>query len=137
MKVKDILLMELTNTEMKTAADIINRTFNREYGITVHFKPHAQERALTRESDITLVELLNTFDKFQKRYNKELLASRDRKEQFVGIIKDRAQQINIPFTIDYQVPDDRGFVMMWCSTIIRKPVNEFWTTSRGGTPLYV
>jgi hypothetical protein len=137
MKVKDILLTELSNTDMITAAEIINRAFNREYGITVHFRPHSKDRAAGRDADVTLVELLRVFDKFHKKYGKDLLASRDRKEQFVGTIKDLSQQINIPFTIDYQVPDDRGFVMMWCNTIMRKPGPEFRPNSFSGRTLHV
>lgn len=137
MKVADILLTELTNTEMVTAADIINRTFNREYGIIVFFRPHVGERTRNRDTDITLVQLLQTFNKFQKRYNKELLGSRSSKHQFVGIIRDRKQEINIPFTIDYQAPDSRGFVLMSCGTIMRKPVDQFYANQHGGTPLYI
>jgi hypothetical protein len=136
MKTRDILLQEMTLTELRTAQDIINRSWA-SLGIKVIFSKHALGRAMGRDKEITMVELVTVFNKVKEAHGQEIRAINHHGEVYQSIIKDRALEVNIPFVIRYDKPDKRGQVEMICQTVMRKPIQDFYSNQLTDKELFV
>ncbi len=136
MKARAILLQEMTTAELRTAQDIINRSWA-SIGIKVQFSQHAMTRAMTRDKEITMVELITVFNKVKEAHGQELRAINHQSETYESIIKDRALEVNIPFVIRYDQPDNRGTVPMICTTVMRKAIQDFHSNQLTDKELFV
>lgn len=141
-------LKEMSNRELFSAEQQIDRLF-RDIGIDVRFSRHAMNRVLddndparreydanqyARDTDVTQEELVAAFKQLKDKYGRLLLKARDNPEEFVGVLKDVATKLNLPFVIDYDIVRKRMHDLV-VKTIMRKA--DFRTDRSGGRELPV
>jgi hypothetical protein len=135
MKLKD--LYEMSMQDLKDAEHVIEYLF-KDLGIDVIWTTHFKDRIQGREDDVTKFELAGAFQKMKQRYGDRLRAARDNHKEFVGVLKDLATELNIPFAIDFdrRNPLKNKYVLRGI-TIMRKDPNRFVANVSGGAELKV
>lgn len=141
MKLNNIIL-ETPINDIELAQKEINKLFN-AIGLTVQFSKHFRDRIRNgspeaREIDITATDLISAFAKLKQQYGKQLYQARARPKEFIGLLKDVSTNLNIPFSIDYDLISKKMHVLN-AITIMRKRVfgndaynsTEFKVRTRG------
>lgn len=126
-------LLEMSNRELFSAEQQIDRLF-RDIGLDVKFSRHAMNRMLdpddparrdydanqyARDTDVTQEELVAAFKEMKQKYGSQLLKARSNPEAFVGVLKDVATKLNLPFVIDYDIVRKRVHDLV-VKTVMRK-----------------
>lgn len=135
MKVKD--LFEMSYQDLRDAEYVIEYLF-KDLGLDVVWTTHFIDRIEGREADVSKEELIGTFKKMKEKYGPRLLAAKDRHNEFVGILKDLATDLNIPFAIDFNKrnPANNKYRLRGI-TIMRKDPRTFRSNMSGGVELRV
>lgn len=135
MKLQD--LYEMPMQDLRDAEYVIEYLF-KDLGLDVVWSTHFKDRVQGREDNVTKFELIEAFKKMKQKYGDRLRTARDDHQHFVGVLKDLATELNIPFAIDF----DRGnplknkYILRGI-TIMRKDPNRFVANVSGGAELKV
>lgn len=135
MKVKD--LYEMSAQDLRDAEYVIEYLF-RDLKLDVVWSTHFTERILGRESNITKQQLIAAFQKLKTKYGAQLVAARDKHVEFIGILKDVAEELNIPFVINFSKINSSGnkYILRGI-TIMQKDTTKFVSNLSGGSDLPV
>lgn len=135
MKLKD--LYEMSMQDLHDAEYVIEYLF-KDLGLDVIWTTHFKDRIQGREADVTKFELAGAFQKMKEKYGERLKVARANHQQFVGVLKDLATELNIPFAIDFdhRNPLNNKYKLRGI-TIMRKDPKTFVTNVSGGTELKV
>ena len=135
MKLKD--LYEMSMQDLRDAERVIEYLF-KDLGLDVVWSTHFKDRVQGREADVTKYELADAFKKLKEKYGARLIAARNNHNEFVGILKDLATELNIPFAIhfDRKNPLNNKYKLHGI-TIMRKDPKRFVANVSGGTELRV
>lgn len=130
-------LYEMSYRDLKDAEYIIEYLF-KDLGLDVVWTTHFVERIEGREADVSKEELIEAFKKMKLKYGQRLMLARDKQEEFVGVLKDLAADLNIPFAIDFDKkrPGQNKYKLRGI-TIMRKNPAAFRSNMAGGTELKV
>lgn len=130
-------LGEMSMQELRDAEYVIEYLF-KDLGIDVIWTTHFKDRIEGREADVTKFELAEAFKKMKERYGERLQAARDNHREFVGILKDMASELNIPFAVEFdrKNPRNNKYILRGI-TIMRKDPKRFRANVGGGTELRV
>lgn len=131
------LLREMSMQDLRDAEYVIEYLF-KDLGLDVVWTTHFKERIEGRESDVTKEELIGAFQKMKNKYGQRLVMARDNHREFVGILKDLAADLNIPFAIDFdrRNPLNNKYKLRGI-TIMRKDPKRFVSNVGGGAELRV
>ena len=135
MKLKD--LYEMSMQDLRDAERVIEYLF-KDLGLDVVWSTHFKDRVQGREADVTKFELAGAFQKLKEKYGERLRAARNNHKEFLGILKDMATDLNIPFAVefDHRNPRNNKYILRGI-TIMRKDPERFKTNVSGGTELRV
>lgn len=135
MKLKD--LHEMSMQDLRDAEHVIEYLF-KDLGIDVVWTTHFQDRIQGRESNVTKFELAGAFQKLKEKYGDRLKQARDNHKAFVGILKDLATELNIPFAVEFDRRNHRNNkYKLRGITIMRKDPKRFRANFGGGAELTV
>lgn len=130
-------LHEMSMQDLRDAEYVIEFLF-KDLGLDVVWTTHFKERIIGREADVTKFELAGAFQKLKQKYGERLRQARDNHREFIGVLKDIATELNIPFAIDFDRRNSRNnkYVLRGI-TIMRKDPNRFVANISGGAELKV
>lgn len=135
MKLQD--LHEMSMQDLQDAERVIEYLF-KHLNLDVVWTTHFKDRIQGRESDVTKFELAGAFQKMKEKYGERLLAARENHREFVGVLKDLATELNIPFAIDFDRKNSlNNKYKLRGITIMRKDPKTFVANVSGGTELRV
>lgn len=127
-------LLEMSSQDAFICRNFLNKIFNRLGNFDVNLGVHFRDRLLDRENEVTLQDLMLTFSKFVKKYQKTILEE-PKKHLFIATIKDNETQLNIPFQVLFDERKNKYY--MKTITIMRKDPSTFGVDNFGGIELYV
>lgn len=135
MRLNDLFEMSLIDLRgVELAIEQLFKDLRLDVIWTVHFK----ERILNREQQVTPEELFFAFKKLKNKYGKRLQQAKDNEERFVGILKDMAADLNIPFVVDFSRENTQNHKYhLKGITIMRKRPERFHANIAGGEELKV
>jgi len=130
-------LGEMSMQDLRDAEYVIEYLF-KDLGIDVIWTTHFKDRIQGREDSVTKFELAGAFKKMKERYGDRLVAARNNHKEFVGVLKDLASELNIPFSIEFdrRNPPNNKYKLRGI-TIMRKDPKRFRANVGGGTELQV
>jgi len=130
-------LHEMSAQDLQDAERVIEYLF-KHLNLDVVWTTHFKDRIQGRESDVTKYELAGAFQKMKEKYGERLLAARENHREFVGVLKDLATELNIPFAIDFDRKNSlNNKYKLRGITIMRKDPKTFVANVSGGTELRV
>jgi hypothetical protein len=133
MKLSDIinsynLITEMPRSDIKEATMILKHIFMKHMGLIFEFSDHAKDHLLSdfdtqytekgRESDITKEDIYYILKELIKRYKDNILNYQNNKKEFLGVIINKSNNINIVFKIDFQNKKKHNIIRI--ITIMRK-----------------
>jgi hypothetical protein len=133
-------LHEMSMQDLRDAERVIEWMFkdlNLDVVWTTHFVDRVSDEG-GREATVTKFELADAFKRMKEKYGNRLLQAKNNHREFVGILKDMAADLNIPFAIDFdrRNPLNNKYRLRGI-TIMRKDPKRFRPNVSGGTELPV
>ncbi len=136
------ILIEMSGQDLSLVQRFVSNLFA-DLGLRVRFMDHVKDRVvnlgdpernigrddLARETSVTAKELAGAFSALKNQYKDKLLHVKKNSKEFIGVLRDAATKLNLPFVIDSRRNEMR--VM----TIMRKA--NFGSDHAGGEQLMV
>lgn len=130
-------VIEMSQQQLQDAEYIIEWLF-KDLQLDIIWSAHFKQRIEGREKDVRTDELISAFKKLKEKYGAQLIAAKNTREEFVGILKDLSTDLNIPFAIDFdkEKPPNHKYHLRGI-TIVRKDPKRFRANISGGIELRV
>jgi hypothetical protein len=126
-------LFELQSTaELTELEQQLDKMFA-SLGLDVEFSRHFKERLLGRERNVSVEEIIHSFDQLKSKYKSRLLKAK-RQNRYSAVLRDFDQDLNIVFGIQQQADGDHELVNI---TIRKKDPSTFVTSQAGGDNLRI
>lgn len=130
-------LHEMSAQDLQDAERVIEYLF-KDLKLDVVWTTHFKDRIQGREADVTKFELAGAFQKMKEKYGQRLTDARNSHQEFVGVLKDLATELNIPFAIDFDRRNSlNNKYKLRGITIMRKDPKRFVSNISGGAELSV
>lgn len=130
-------LNEMSARDLRDAEYVIEWLF-KDLNLDVVWTTHFKQRAEGREADVTKQELIDMFNKLKQKYGNRLKIARDNHVTIKWVLHDLANDLNIPFTIDFDQENPwKNKYHLRGITILRKDPKEFRKNAEGGQDVWV